>query len=166
MSAPAASTATSTDYLTTKTGIIPRLTHSNYPAWNNAMKFALIGIKGWRIANGEEEEPEVGLTQRSRDAHENFQDRADKALSLIYGSVTQALQSSIAGFTPARPWTNIWDAYSHTKRDLQIPDNNRLTKISSTRYCPLYLQRTGTGYKRNDIQSTGPNYLLSNCNLA
>lgn len=90
------------DNLVMKIGIIPCLTHNNYTAWTNAIKFALIGTKGWRIVNGDEEEPEVGITQRSRDVYKNYQDRADKALSLIYGSVTHAIQASIVGISNPR----------------------------------------------------------------
>ena len=114
------------DNLVTKTGIIPRLTHNNYPAWTNAIKFALIGTKGWRIVNGDEEEPEVGITQRSRDAHENYQDRADKALSLIYGSVSQAIQASIAGFTNPR------DMWMTLQNRMDIVQNETGSTLNST----------------------------------
>lgn len=94
--------STSADLYATKFGNIPRLTHGNYLALSNAIKFVLIGCKAWRIVKGEEEEPEVGNTVRSREIDEKYLTRADKALSTIYGSVSPALQGSIAGFATPR----------------------------------------------------------------
>ena len=45
----------SNDYLVTKSGIIPRLTHSNFAAWSNAIKYILIGNDTWNIVDGTEE---------------------------------------------------------------------------------------------------------------
>ena len=69
--------STSVDYVT-KFGSIPRLTHGSYLVWSNAIKFALMVLQGWRIVNGEEVESEIGVTQRSREAHESYQSKADK----------------------------------------------------------------------------------------
>jgi hypothetical protein len=72
------------------------------------MKYALIGIEAWNIVNGTEPEPDVpagaaaGATQRNRESLERYHKRSNKAVSLIYGSVTPAIQSYINGLTDPR----------------------------------------------------------------
>ena len=77
----------SIDYLITKSGTVPRLTHSNYPAWTNAIKYVLIGTDTWNIVTGDEEEPDG-------DNYE-FRKRTNKAVSLLYGSVTLSFNPTL-----------------------------------------------------------------------
>ena len=82
------------DYVSTKTGRIPRLTHNNYPIWAKAMRFALIGIEAWGIVNGTEQEPEVpedNATVRERNEYKSYTKRHKKAVSLIFSAVTPAI---------------------------------------------------------------------------
>ena len=74
------------------------------------MKYALIGVEAWTIVNGTELEPDVpaGAAQRNRETFERYQKRSNKAVSLIYGSVTPAIQSYINGLTdPRKMWVTL-----------------------------------------------------------
>jgi len=90
------------DYFVTKTGSVPRLTHTNFAAWSNAIKYVLIGTDCWTIVNGEEVAP------LDVDHYKEFSKRANRAVSLIYGSITPALQAYVGGITDAAlMWTKL-----------------------------------------------------------
>ena len=81
-SAPAIMTQDNTislDYYVTKAGTIPRLTHSNFAIWSNAVKYALIGNDAWNIVDASEEAPEVNGSQRTRDEYRKYVKRSNKA---------------------------------------------------------------------------------------
>ena len=68
----------------------------------NATKYILTGTDSWGILSGTEVEPEGNGTQRSRDGHKRFHKSANKAVALIYGSLTPAIQSYVSGIAELR----------------------------------------------------------------
>ena len=104
--------APSDDYVFTKTAKTPRLTHNNYPIWAKAMRFALIGMEAWGIVNGTAEEPDVpgdNATLRERNEYKDYTKRHSKAVSLIYGAITPAIQAYITAEAndPALMWLTL-----------------------------------------------------------
>ena len=104
--------STDNDYIITKIGAkIPRLNHSNYPAWANAMRYALIGAGAWGIVNGTEYEPDVpsgGAKLRDCNKFKDYNKRFNKAVSFIYGAVTPEIQGYISSITdPEEMWTTL-----------------------------------------------------------
>ena len=98
----------SLDYYLTKAGTIPTLTHSNFAIWSNAVKYALIGSDAWNIVDGSEEAPEMNGSQRTKDEYRKYVKRSNKAVSILYGSITPAVQSYVRGIVdPAQMWTTI-----------------------------------------------------------
>ena len=98
----------SLDYYVTKAGTIPRLTNSKFTIWSNAVKYALIGSDAWNIVDGSEEAPDVNGFQRTRDKHRKYVKRSNKAVSILYGSITPAVQSYVRGIVDsAQMWTTI-----------------------------------------------------------
>ena len=108
-SAPTPSTIPNLDYLVTKIGTVPKLTHDNFPAWSKAIKFVLIGIDVWDIVDSTEVEPAVnGNNQRNRDEIKDYRKRSNKAMALIHASVSSPIQSYIAGLTnPMEMWKTL-----------------------------------------------------------
>ena len=85
------------DYYVTKAGTILRLTQSNFGIWSNAVKYVLIGSDAWNIVDRSEEAPEVNGSQRTRDEYRKYVKRSNKAVSILYGSITPAVQSYVRG---------------------------------------------------------------------
>ena len=99
------------DYMVTKSGTIPRLTHNNFAIWFNTIKYVLIGTDAWNIIIGREAEPNIPAVRVNvwhRNEYKDYTKRANKAVSLIYGSVTPLVQAYITGIPDPRiMWTTL-----------------------------------------------------------
>jgi len=96
-------TPTPSDYFVTKAGSIPRLTHTNFAVWSNAIKYALIGTNTWDIVTGVEDVPQDGNVE-----YKEYYKRSNKAISILYGSITPSIQAYVAGVVdPAEMWSTI-----------------------------------------------------------
>jgi len=79
-------------FLSKWAGSVPRLTHSNFAAWSNAIKYVLIGTNTWDIVTGVE-----GAPQDGGEEYREYYKRSNQTVSILYGSITPAIQAYVAG---------------------------------------------------------------------
>ena len=111
--------------LTTKYGACPLLSPTNFSQWRNSLQYLLIGADTWDIVTGIEEQPAmaapnatVAATARARDDLKDFRKRSQLALSLIFSSVSPALQSYIQGKNdPVDMWTTLVSRMDEVKNE-------------------------------------------------
>jgi len=96
-------TPTPSDYFVTKAGSIPRLTHTNFAVRSNAIKYVLIGTNTWDIVTGVADVPQDEDVE-----YKEYYKRSNKVISILYGSITPAIQAYVAGVVdPAEMWSTI-----------------------------------------------------------
>jgi len=125
---------TPSDYFVTKARSIPRLIHTNFAVWSNAIKYVLIGTNTWDIVTGVGDVPQDGDVE-----YKEYYKRSNKAVSILYGSITPAIQAYVAGVVDPAEMCQLfakrWTSYKTSLVQLSCGTNS--TMKFSTHRIPL-----------------------------
>jgi len=87
------------------------LTHTNFAVWSNSIKYVLIGTNTWDIVTGVEDVPQGGDVE-----YREYYKRSNKAVSILYGSITPAIQAYSLVAKKLIPY----QAKTHTKTHTRV----------------------------------------------